>query len=131
MRFELKKIYNFVTLAPSILGNEHKLMKVAAIMNSAEALKQGVDITTRHDNVLQVLPSLPTNITDLIFILFVNQLTQEKILLAYEYINLDSIENVEAINIRVDIYNTSTEDISVVNRRLRELGYANIKIKTF
>lgn len=127
--FALKKSYNFSTLAPTILGNEYENMKVKAILDSDGALKYR-DIATLHQTIKGVMTNLPSSITDLTYILFVNQ-NDEELVLALEYINTDSIKEVASVNIRIDVMNTNTEDIAILTSRLKELGYINFTITTF
>ena len=129
MEFSLIKIYNFSTLMPSVLGTSFKSMKVKGVLTSQEAVKYR-DIATLHATVLPMLSGLPKRIEQLSYILFEN-IDGEQLLLAYEYIDISSIVEVKTINIRVDIFDTNTEDINILRTRLVELGYKNIDISTF
>lgn len=129
--FEIKKTYNFSiqTDATAVLGANYSLMKVRAIMNSEEAAKKA-DVTTTYNTVKGVLTDLPESITDLTFILFENT-DGNTTVLALEYIDTDTIEEVESVNIRVNILNASTEDISILTTAVKELGYTNFTVTTF
>lgn len=129
--FEIKKTYNFSiqTDAAAVLGAEYSLMKVRAIMNSEEAAKKA-DVTTTYNTIKGVLTDLPESITDLTFILFENT-DGNTTVLALEYIDTDTIEEVESVNIRVNILNASTEDISILTTAVKELGYTNFTVTTF
>ena len=129
MEFSLNKIYNFSTLMPSVLGTSFKSMKVKGVLTSQEAVKYR-DIATLHATVLPMLSGLAKRIEQLSYILFEN-IDGEQLLLAYEYIDISSIVEVKTINIRVDIFDTNTEDINILRTRLVELGYKNIDISTF
>ena len=129
MEFSLNKIYNFSTLMPSVLGTSFKSMKFKGVLTSQEAVKYR-DIATLHATVLPMLSGLPKRIEQLSYILFEN-IDGEQLLLAYEYIDISSIVEVKTINIRVDIFDTNTEDINILRTRLVELGYKNIDISTF
>lgn len=128
MLFELKKRYNFSTKAPALLGAEYRNMKVESIMSSTEAIKY-LDILTLHEQVKTIigLDIEPINCT---FIKFKSIEGDEKII-ALEYINSDSIVEVETINIQINILNANTNDMLILSERLRELGYDNFKMKTF
>lgn len=127
--FELKKVYNFQTLAPTIIGNEHTNMKVKAILTSDNALKFR-DIATLHQTVKNIISGLPESITDLTYVLF-ETVDKENVVLALEYINTDSITEVTSVNIRINIMRCTTEDISMLRLRLQELGYTNFTISTY
>lgn len=126
--FELRKRYNFSTKAPAILGAEYRNVMVESIMTADEAVKH-TDILTVHEQIKVVL-NLDIEATNCTFIKF-KTLDGESVILALEYINSDSIVEVKTINIRVDILEANTEDILIIQERLKELGYANFKIRTF
>lgn len=126
---ELNKVYNFNTLAPAILGTSFTNMKVKGIMTATEAMKYR-DIYTLHNNLLSTITGLPTNINDLTFILFKN-LDGIDTMLALEYIDGFTIKLVSTTNIRIEILNTSTNDVGILRTRLLELGYKNINIVTY
>lgn len=129
MTFELKKSYNFSTLAPTLLGNQYKNMKVKAILTSSNAL-QYKDIATIHQQVKSSIAGLPDSITDLTYILFENTDNEETVF-ALEYIDADSITEVDSLNIRIEIGNCTVDDIAVLRTRLQELGYTSFKITTY
>lgn len=129
MSFELKKSYNFTTLAPTLLGNQYDNMKVKAILTSANALIYK-DIATLHRQVKSSISGLPDSITDLTYILFENT-DGEEMVLALEYINTDSITEVNSLNIRIELTNCTVDDIGVLKTRLSELGYAGYKITVY
>lgn len=127
--FELRKTYNFNTAAPTILGEKYSLMKVKSIMDYSEAVSYH-DIVTEFETLKPIIPTLPDSVIDLTFILF-EDINKETKLLALEYINDATIQEVKAIDIRVEILGVSTQDINIIKNRLVELGYNNIKIGSF
>ena len=131
MNFELKKTYNFniLTEVAGLIGEKYKLMKVKGILTSDEAVKY-TDIATQFETLKPQLPNIPNSVTDLSFVLFEDP-NGEEIVLALEYIDTGTISLVQAINIRVNILGVSTEDISLVQTKLKELGYTNFDVKTF
>lgn len=127
MNFSIKKIYNFDTLAPTILNNHYKNMKVIGIVDSTEAVKYA-DILTLHNKISNIIPSIPKNVKDLTYILFENT-DGKHVLMAYEYIELSSITEVKSINIVIKISNALTSDVAIIRKALTELGYA-VEIQT-
>ena len=125
-QFELKKTYNFNTLAPAVLGEKYTLMKVKSIMDYSEAVLQK-DITTEYETLKPIILTLPDNVMDLTFILF-EDMNKELKLVALEYINLTTIVEVKAVDIRIDVLGVSTSDINIIKTRLIELGYTNITV---
>lgn len=129
MNFELKKSYNFSTLAPTLLGNTYSNMKVKAILTSDNVFEYR-DVATLHKQVKSVISGLPESITDLSYILFESN-TNEKLVLPIEYIDTDSIVEVQSLNIRIELSNVTIDDVGILRTRLEELGYNKFKITTY
>lgn len=129
--FQLKKKYNFsmLTEASMILGEKFSLMKVKSIMTSTEAVKYR-DIATTHEILKPLIPNISPNLVDLTYILFEN-IDGEEVLFALEYIDTNTIVEVNQVNLRIEILNTSTDDIKVLSNTLKELGYTKYTIKNF
>lgn len=129
--FQLKKKYNFSMLseASMILGEKFSLMKVKGIMTSTEAVKYR-DIATTHEILKPLIPNISHNLVDLTYILFEN-IDGEEVLFALEYIDTNTIVEVNQVNLRIEILNTSTDDIKVLDNTLKELGYTKYTIKSF
>ena len=125
----INKIYNFNTLAPSILGTTYKNMKVKAIMSANEAIKHR-DIYTLHNNLTTAILGLPQDVGDCTYVLFEDRDGNQTVL-ALEYIDPYTITEVVTTNVRVELYNTDDLDVSVLRTRLLELGYNNFNITTF
>ena len=131
MVFELNKVYNYTTLVPEILGGSYTSMKVKMIMTADQAVKLR-DIHTIHKNLSSVIVGLPTDINDCTFILFEdNDEARTKHVIALEYLDEFSIALVETNNVRIDVFDTDTNMVSVLRTRLTELGISNFKITTF
>lgn len=126
--FELRKRYNFTTKAPAILGAEYRNVMVESIMTATEAVKYS-DVLTLHEQIRTVL-NLDLEVANCTYIKF-KTLDGETVILALEYINSDSIVEVKTVNIRVDILEANTDDILIIQERLKELGYSKFKIRTF
>ena len=129
MDLKLKHTYNFNTLAPAILGERYKLMKVKAILDANEAVKYA-DISTLHTTLKPVITGLPEHVNDLTFVLFQNTDGEESIY-AVEYLDTTTLEEVSAVNVRVEVMDITTADLNVIKTKLLELGYSNLKLTTF
>ena len=129
--FALKKKYNFNSQPElsAILGEKFTLFKVKALLTSEEAVKY-TDIVTLHTTCRPLIQTLPDSIHDLTYILF-EDVNKNTTVLALEYIDINTIVEVQTINIRLNLYDVSTEDLTVLKTTLLELGYANFKISTF
>ena len=126
--FQIKKRYNFTTKAPAVLGGIYKNMLVEAIMSADEAVKY-MDIMTLHDQIRAIEPmNMDANVCTYVKFKTLDGATK---ILAVEYINEDTIVEVKTVNIRVDILEANTDDILIIQERLKELGYGKFKIRTF
>jgi len=129
MNFEINKSYNFNTLAPTIIGNEYNNMRVKGIMDSTQAIKYR-DVYTLHNNLVGVITGLPTNITDIVFVLFENQ-DGTDVILGLQYIDQASIIEVTSINININVRNVSSADMGIIRTSLLELGYNDLSMGTY
>lgn len=129
VEMKIKGIYNFATKSPAILGNQFTNMKVRGIMDFEEGVKYR-DIATLHSTVKSSIPGIADDVKDLTFILF-ETLDGENVLLAKEYINADSVVQVQTVNVRAEINNVTTEDITIIKTKLQELGYTNFTVDSY
>lgn len=127
--FSINKVYNFNTLAPTILGLSYENMKVISMMAAEEAMKYR-DIYTLHTSLVPTITGLPTNAGDVTFMLLENKVG-ERTVLAIEYIDPISVTQVTTINIRVELLDVTTDDLAIVTARFKELGYTNMVVSTF
>lgn len=128
MAFEIKKTYNFTTLVPSLLGGEYKNMQVVSLMTPDEAVKYQ-DILTLHEQV-RTLIALNMSANDCTYVKF-KTLEGDTKIIALEYIEPDSIKEVTTVNIRIELQRATTEDISIITARLKELGYVDFDVTTY
>ena len=128
MAFEIKKTYNFTTLVPSLLGGEYKNMQVVSLMTPDEAVKYQ-DILTLHEQV-RTLIALNMGANDCTYVKF-KTLEGDTKIIALEYIEPDSIKEVTTVNIRIELQRATTEDISIITARLKELGYVDFDVTTY
>jgi hypothetical protein len=123
----LHNTYSFTTLAPTVLGSDYKDMRVKSLMSVGEAIKYK-DVVTLHSNLKNTV-NLP-DIGVCTFILFKN-INNEEVVLAYEWLDPNSINKTVTTNIKVELFNTSNDNIAVINMRLKELGFTNFNVTTF
>ena len=127
MNVQLNKRYNFITIAPAILGASFTNMKAISIMTYKEALKKA-DITTTHKQVEKSLPQ-ELRVTDLTYILF-EDMNGKELVMPLEYMVKDSLVQVTTLTILVELPDRNTEDIATLSLALTELGFFNAKITT-
>lgn len=123
---QLNKRYDFVTLAPTELGGSFRSMKVQAILTADKAVNYR-DIHTLHEKMKRYLTQ-DYNIEDLTFVLF-ESVNKSTVLIPLEYIDKDSVVEVEQLKLVIEIPNANTTDISIVADKLTELGFKNCKIE--
>ena len=127
MNVQLNKRYNFITIAPAILGASFTNMKAISIMTYKEALKKA-DITTTHKQVEKSLPQ-ELRVTDLTYVLF-EDMNGKELVMPLEYMVKDSLVPVTTLTILVELPDRNTEDIVTLSLALTELGFFNAKITT-
>lgn len=127
MNVQLNKRYNFITIAPAILGASFTNMKAISIMTYKEALKKA-DITTTHKQVEKSLPQ-ELRVTDLTYVLF-EDMNGKELVMPLEYMVKDSLVSVTTLTILVELPDRNTEDIATLSLALTELGFFNAKITT-
>ena len=127
MNVQLNKRYNFITIAPAILGASFTNMKAISIMTYKEALKKA-DITTTHKQVEKSLPQ-ELRVTDLTYVLF-EDMNGKELVMPLEYMVKDSLVPVTTLTILVELPDRNNEDIATLSLALTELGFFNAKITT-
>lgn len=130
MAISLNKVYKFNTIAPGILGATFENMKVVGIINYKEALLFE-DIISIHTKVTTTVTnvSLPMDYQDCTYVKFENGSGLTKIL-ALEYIQADSIVEIQTKKLIITINNFSDQDPTIVSNALKDLGYWDFAVKT-
>lgn len=108
--------YSFETRAPAILGAKIKNAKLVSILDYNTAVKT-YNVNSQHANIYRHLPigtvRNPEKYTYYVF----ETVNNERKCFADAWINLDSVEIVQADTTLVTVYNTNSED----RERLRNL----------
>ena len=131
MIFNVREVYNFTTLAPETLGANYTDMKVVLSgMLAEQAVALGTDVYGLHNTLKNEIPGLPDSPDDCTFVMFTSP-NGLKIILAYEYIDLHSVNSISKTNIRLDIPNVSADMVSIITSTLKEIGLDDFKISTY
>jgi hypothetical protein len=126
--FQLNKTYNFVTKAPAILGATIHKAKLVSIENADTARKTS-NIDLMYRRIYPLLPNgTPDNVDSCIYYAFIGE-SGERIVLADQWINLNSVEIVDHITIKITIANANVTDISRVRDSLNSLGFRAFSIE--
>lgn len=128
MIFEFGNSYNFLTISHSILAPEYRNMCVEGIMGLNQAIKlSGVNtdvLTIREQLIRETGESLlPANKAK--YILFKDQ-NDSYILLAEDWIKLETVKLVTSIKLNLTIDNLTNDDVNIIINTLRVMGYKNI-----
>ena len=126
--FEIHKLYNFSTRAPSILGANFKSVKVLGIIDYNLASKY-INPETQHVNIY---PYLPTGTVDdpkkYTYVLIQTQ-SGDVTVLAMPWIDEASIALVESRNLIITVRDVDTGDDTVIRDNLLLMGFSDITIE--
>lgn len=130
MIFDFGNSYNFLTISNTILAPEYRNMTVEGIMGLNQALRvSGVntDILTIREQLIRETGKslLPANKAK--YILFLDP-NDTYVLLAEDWIKLDTVKLVTALRLTLTIDNITNDDVNIINNTLRNMGYNDIKI---
>lgn len=123
MKVEINKSYDFRVLATGVYGAAYKSMKLIGIVDASVAQLQA-DVYTIHANMKEMISGLPDSVTSLNWLIFQSyDDSNKKLIIAYEYLDEATITEVVGINIKIEVLNASTADLTIIRRTLSELGY--------
>ena len=128
MVFEFGNTYNFLTISKIVLPPEYRNMTVTGIMGLNQAVKlAGVntDVLTLREQLIREtgLPLLPASKAK--YILFEDP-NGKNVLLAEDWIKLDTVKLVTAITATVTIKNITNDDVNIIINTLRSMGYKDL-----
>jgi len=129
MTFEFGNTYNFLTISNSVLAPEYRNMRVDGIVGFQQAVKYAGpyrDVLTIREQLINEtgLPLLPANKAK--YIIFTDE-NGETIILAEDWIKLDTVTLVTAIELTLTISNITNDDVNIILNTLRSMGYKNIE----
>jgi len=128
MAFEIRKSYDFVTHAPNILKGVYKNWLVVGILDANQASTYD-DVFVIHQQVLDQLPAgTPADISQLTFYLFKGPEGETNVL-AEEWIDSSTIQQVSVGTLKVTVPNASSSDLTDIKSLLQNLGYNNFDIR--
>lgn len=127
--FKIGSIYNFNTLAPSVLEAMMIHVKILGIIDYHLASKY-LDVDLMQRTLYPLLPpGTPRDARDYVYVLFE---TEAKIVtvLAMEWIDVNSIEEITSVRIKVTIDKAALEDVPRIRDTLKLMGHHDISIET-
>lgn len=128
MLFDIDNTYNFNTISKSVLKPNYEGLKVTSYMGFKQAIKYtGVfnDVVTANRQ-LQTETGLPLlDPTQVKYILF-EDIYGNEVLLAEDWIDVESIVLVEGISMNIRINNITSDDAAIIKNMLVAMNYKDI-----
>jgi len=125
--FEINKLYDFTTIAPTILGNSFKKLKVFGITNAVDAIRYS-DIHNTNEQILTMVGNILPSVSTMTFIIFVNS-DGEKVVLSLDWIDANSIQLITKTDLQITAIDISNIDMESIISVLKNLGIVNLDIK--
>jgi hypothetical protein len=125
--FELNLRYNFVTVAPTIIGTEYNGLRVVGTA-SIDDLDNSNDMATIHEQIRaaeNILHEIP--VEELNFVKFRNS-DEQPIVLAQEWIVASSVEQTNELNLTYIVKNVGASDKVKISQVLKSIGYHNVEV---
>lgn len=128
MNLSINKSYTFNTRAPAILGARIQNAKLLGILDYTSA-RQHDNIDLKYRTIFPLLPQgTPDQPDSCVYYRFLSE-SNEKIIIADQWIEESSIEVVEHVNFQVTFTQASLQDIPRVRDALSALGFSNFNIR--
>lgn len=128
--FQIKKVYNFSTLAPGILPLNYKNATMVAELSYEVALSTMGMTVARYRQILPALPNGTPDTPELARYYMFKTQTGETEILCEQWINLSSVTEVSAVNFSVVFEQANITDVEAVRSLLTAAGYSNFVIRS-
>ena len=125
--FEIGKVYSFGTLAPALLGAVFDKVTVLGIIDYHIATSF-LNVDLYHRRIYPLLPNGTVDNPKKFTYLLVKTESGIQTVLAYEWIEENTIELIDAVTLTVTIPNVSNSDATKVRDALTLLGFLNFTI---
>ncbi len=127
--WQIGSTYSFNSLAPAVLGAAFTNVQLLSIMNYQTAT-QFSNVAQQAQVIYPLLPQgTPSDPTSYVYLLFKTS-TNTNIVLAYTWIDPNSIVVAGGITITVTVNNASNADVTTIRDQLTLLGYTSFNITT-
>lgn len=126
-QFKLGSVYDFITYAPSVLGN-FKNVRIEGIVDHRAAY-QYADVAAMHANVYGSLPeqSAPNDFRKYYYVI-VLQPNGTRLAIGLPWIDVGSVELKERNRVRVTIEDVGPDDLPSIKRMLSANGYHSTEV---
>lgn len=127
--FQIGKTYTFNTLAPTVLESVMKNVKIMSIMDY-DLANSYINVDLVQKAIYPLLPiGTPNNPKDYVYVLFMTE-AKIKSVLAIDWIDVNSIQEITSATINVRINGAALEDIPKIRDTLKLMGFTNLIIST-
>jgi hypothetical protein len=125
--FKIGSTYTFNTLAPTVLDSVMRNVKIMSIMDY-DLANSYINVDIVQKSIYPLLPSgTPSNPKDYIYILFLTE-AKIKTVLALDWIDVNSIQEVTTVTINIRVDKAAIEDIPKIRDTLKLMGFSNLTI---
>jgi hypothetical protein len=127
--FKIGSIYTFNTLAPTVLESVMRNVRILSIM-SYDLANSYINVDIMQKSIYPLLPSgTPSNPRDYVYILFETE-AKIKTVLAIDWIDINSIQEVTTVTINIRVDRAAIEDIPKIRDTLKLMGFTNLNISS-
>ena len=130
MIFDLFGSYNFSTISNTVLKPDYKDMKVVGFGGFRQAIKYSGVMNDVVAVRKQLMVETGINLIDgnKAKYIFMEDKYGNEIVLAEDWINLDSVIPIEAMDLSISIKNVTSDDTAIIMNTLKAMGYNNIEL---
>ncbi len=125
--FKIGNRYKFRTIAPITLKPEYVNVKLVGTL-TFDMATAFTDVTGLHIRVQEEVGRNIRGLEDSSFYVFEND-DKERIVLSSLWINLDTVEIVQEMKLKIEVVVKDLTDKYVIENMLKELGYDNVKVE--
>ncbi len=126
--FILKNIYDFNTLAPSVLGATFRNAKVLGIVDY-DIASSFINVELMQRSIYPLLPAGTPDTPKQYSFLLLQTESGEKTVVAYEWIDPASIRLVDSVTITVTLPNVKSSDSVLIRDSLALVGFTGFNIQ--
>lgn len=129
--FSINKRYNFITLAPPILGAKFNNVKVIGVYSFKEAINKRLDLPTINSQIFTALNQNPIpDPKDLVWVEFETD-KEIPLIMATAWIDPNSITLSNNLgNLNMTVESITDTDVNKITKLLRDMGYTKLTYTT-
>jgi len=125
--FTIGKVYTFNTLAPSLLGATLTNMKLKSILDF-DTVSKLTNIELQYRRIYPLLPINSVNDPKATVYYVFKAESGSDVIIAEQWVDQPTITEITSINFRVNISNTTLQDMNTLRDILNSMGITNYTI---